>query len=188
MTKERNPMRSLIAIRMADEGIPFCAIKRVLQMTEEDLKDDIDYAIYTGKLDGKPPYDWPKDSTRLNRRPVSKKLFSDETSYLMLANAFGITPSQAKLFEQLLRHEVVTKGMLYSVLSTDAGIKIIDVYMFYLRKRLQKLHPQITIKTVWGIGYSLEKSSAEYIRAHIDALYQIPVLGEEENARIPRYA
>lgn len=187
MTNERNPIRTSIAIRMADEGIPFRAIQRVLQMEEEDLRDDIDLALYRGVLTAAPPHDWPRDSTRLNRRPIAQPLISYEERCLYIANALGLSGQQSRLMEQLLRHATVTKGLMYAALATEGDPKIVDVQICKMRERLRKPHPSIIINTIWGVGYSLASESAAYINKLIKDTYEIPLAGED-NAQISRHA
>ena len=182
MSSDRSPIRTGIAIRMADEGIPFRAIQRVLQMQEEDLRDDLELAVYHGKLEAIPVFDWPRDSTRLNRRPLSSPIFSSELSYSMISSTFRLTRDQSVIFEQLLRHEVCTKGLLYAALATEGDPKIVDVHLCNIRKRLSA-HPEIEISTIWGVGYSMPRTSASYAKRLIQSRFEIPVT-ESDDAKV----
>lgn len=182
MSRDRSPIRTGIAIRMADEGIPFRAIQRVLQMPEDELRDDLELAVYHGKLEAVPVFDWPRDSTRLNRRPLSAPIFSSEFSYSMISSTFGLTRDQSVLFEQLLRHEVCTKGLLYAALATEGDPKIVDVHLCNIRKRVAN-HKEIEIHTIWGIGYSMPRVSASYAKRLIQSRFEILVT-ESDDAQV----
>lgn len=68
-----------------------------------------------------------------------------------------LTKTEEKVFKLLLVHPVITKDFIYSSLYRDEGIvpgiKVIDVYICRLRRKL--VHRGVHIDTVRERGYSL---------------------------------
>lgn len=54
------------------------------------------------------------------------------------------------------RHDRSTKG--------EPAIKTVDVWIFRIRRKLTRVAP-VTIANHWGVGYSLDRESAERLRA-----------------------
>lgn len=70
---------------------------------------------------------------------------------------WSLTPKEAAMLSHLTTREIASKESLYGVLYSGSleqpDIKIIDVFICKLRK---KLSPHgVEVKTVWGRGYSL---------------------------------
>lgn len=80
---------------------------------------------------------------------------------------FGFTGSEARVFGILMKRDVATKEMvmhgLYSTRADDdVEIKIVDVFVCKMRKKLQ-VH-DIPIETVWGQGYRLKPETKDKVR------------------------
>ncbi|MDF2809344.1 MAG: winged helix family transcriptional regulator [Microvirga sp.] len=74
-----------------------------------------------------------------------------------------LTRSEACVFGVLLRREIATKDAVMAALyrstaKDEAELKIVDVFICKMRKKLRPFG--ITIITRWGTGYSLEDRTA----------------------------
>lgn len=70
-----------------------------------------------------------------------------------------LTPSEAKVFSHLTTREVVSKQSIMLAMYSDRidvepEIKIVDVFICKLRKKLQRFGVEIV--TMWGHGYGLK--------------------------------
>lgn len=75
-----------------------------------------------------------------------------------------LTGSETKVFGRLLRGGLTTKDALMATLYRDgakdeAEIKIVDVFICKLRKKLKPFG--LEILTVWGAGYQMSPASKE---------------------------
>lgn len=75
-----------------------------------------------------------------------------------------LTGSEVKVFGRLLKGGAVTKDALMACLYRDAAkdeaeIKIVDVFVCKLRKKLKPFG--LEIATIWGIGYQMPAASKE---------------------------
>lgn len=75
---------------------------------------------------------------------------------------FRLTGTETKMFGRLLRGGVVTKDAFMAILYRDfakdeAEIKIVDVFICKLRKKLKPFGLEIT--TRWGTGYEMPADS-----------------------------
>lgn len=73
-----------------------------------------------------------------------------------------LTPKEFKLFEFLVRSKgkVVTKAEIIQHvwdINFDTGTNVVEVYMNYLRKKVDKDFPQKLIQTRFGIGYLVQE-------------------------------
>ncbi len=76
----------------------------------------------------------------------------------------GLTGQEAALFGMLLKRDIVTKEAamtgLYGTRTGGGGdvqIKIVDVFICKLRKKLRRF--DIEVETVWGRGYAMPATS-----------------------------
>jgi two-component system cell cycle response regulator CtrA len=81
---------------------------------------------------------------------------------------FGLTGHEAGVFGVLMAREIATKDMVmaavYRSLSKDeAEIKIVDVFICKIRKKLRPF--DIVIDTVWGQGYRIAPLMKDKIRS-----------------------
>lgn len=81
-----------------------------------------------------------------------------------------LTPHEARVLGVLLAREVATKDAIMAALYRDAGkdeaeIKIVDVFVCKLRKKLRPLG--FSIETLWGRGYFLKPETKAAVEARI---------------------
>lgn len=86
---------------------------------------------------------------------------------------FGLTGQEAKLFGALLKRDIITKEAAMSVLyglrpdgDEEVEIKIIDVFVCKIRKKLEKF--EIGIETVWGRGYRMSAEAKVKAQSYLD--------------------
>lgn len=158
------------AIRLADEGIPVRAIARSLKVPSSDVYEMLRDALLSGELLEMPKDDWPIGSSRGSRSAFNgTPLENEEALQFACARCFRATRLEAAILAVLLRRNEVTKHQLHLVIeqmrpgenreATDP--KMVDVIICHLRKKLRPDHINLTIKTVWGIGYLIPHSDRE---------------------------
>ncbi len=83
----------------------------------------------------------------------------------MIPLSFRLTASERRVLAALYRREICTKDMLHLASSKgehpETGLKIVDVYICKLRRKL-KPHG-LGIETIWGQGYRLATGTREEI-------------------------
>lgn len=155
-------------VRLADEGVPICAISRAAKLPSEIVRRVVNMALESGDLLQRPQDDWPSSSKRTNRLPALIK--RDENLELDCISVFGFTPLCGHIFALFLRRENVTKDAVYQVIQdrrmmrgSDPGdftnFKITDVLICHIRKKIKR--HQFKIITVRGRGYHMEKEHRE---------------------------
>jgi two-component system cell cycle response regulator CtrA len=79
---------------------------------------------------------------------------------------FGLTRREEMVLGTLLRRERLSKEQIMTVMYSDRisvpDIRILDVYVCRLRKKLKPF--EIEIRTMWGIGYALPPASKAIIK------------------------
>lgn len=156
--------RHLVAIQMADEGIPVLAIARSTNIPSSDLYDLFRDAKLDGRLVDIPPNDWPPGQSRATRIiSITSPLHNEDNMRIACVRQFKTSRLEASMLMQLLRREHATKQQLHAVVEAnraspctkdETDIKMVDVIICKLRKKLL-LH-NIAIETVWGIGYLIK--------------------------------
>ena len=75
---------------------------------------------------------------------------------------WGLTSTEAKVFAHLASRDMVTRqsvmAALYSDRPEEPAMKITDVFICKLRRKLKPFG--VSIATVWGRGWSLERTGA----------------------------
>lgn len=86
---------------------------------------------------------------------------------------FALTGSEAKILSMLVQRGLASKEQLLIACTNDVTgnkvpeIKIVDVYICKIRKKLERFG--IVIETVWGRGYSLDAENRAKVNAYLDA-------------------
>lgn len=155
-----DPASSVIAVRLADEGIPVRAIARATRLQSEDVYTILRDALASGQIVELPKDDWPPGSRRNERTAFNGTPFEDDdTLKFACALFFKVTRLEAAILGVLIKRNEVTKAQLHLVIEQnrpsegreETDPKMVDVVICHLRK---KLNPsKLVIKTVWGIGY-----------------------------------
>jgi hypothetical protein len=153
----------VVAIRLADEGVPVRAISRAFLLTIEEVREVLEGARDRGTILSVPREDWPPGTRRDERSPTTPPLeLEDEHITLLAQRTFHITATEARMLIALLRRPALTKNMLHQATARYVGeelataIKIVDVFVCKMRK---KLPPSIAIETQWGTGYFIPPES-----------------------------
>lgn len=73
------------------------------------------------------------------------------------------------LFNMLFEADgkIVRKSALHAIICPDAQIKLIDVLICNIRKKLKENNVSVDIKTEWGVGFSLTKESISFLKTRI---------------------
>jgi hypothetical protein len=61
------PQLSEVAIRLADEGVPLCAIARATRIPSDELREQLRAAQEDGRLISQPAHDWPPHDAKPRR-------------------------------------------------------------------------------------------------------------------------
>lgn len=86
------------------------------------------------------------------------ELTGESGELLAICDRFGLTMSEGAVLRCLMARPGVclTKEALHlAACREDVGIKIIDVYICKIRRKLLNVDAPIWIETVWGYGYKL---------------------------------
>lgn len=169
-----------VAIRLVDEGVPIVAVARALRVDSDVVREFLEIAIADGRLLAVTRDDWPPGVSRADRKPDRQTQPDEDRFPLLCVRAFHLTAKEARLLSALLRRSECTKeqllGFLYDANEDVPEIKIIDVFVCKVRKKLANF--AIDIKTIWGRGYfitSEHRAAAIHILEQFDAS-QAPVV------------
>jgi DNA-binding response OmpR family regulator len=83
-----------------------------------------------------------------------------ERSVTRAGKSIGMTPKEFSLLEYLMRNtgRCVTRAMIVEHvwnLSFDTMTNVVDVYINYVRKKVDQSHEKKLIHTVRGVGYQI---------------------------------
>jgi hypothetical protein len=138
-----------IAIRLAGEGVPLCAIARAIRVPSGELRQQLEAARLDGRLADLPPVDW-------DRRPP--RPCDHDRQALAVRMIFGATPAETALLLTLMRCGSVAKQRF-------SAPESVTVQIHHLRKRLAPFGIQII--SIWGHGYALADGDRERLLAMI---------------------
>src|ERR1700721_563655 len=164
MDATADPTIFAAAIALADEGIPVRAIARSLKIPGEDVYDLLNEAISEGRLFELPKDDWPPGKKRSQRAQTENTILSrdDEALRMGCSSCFKLTRLQSAVFVALLRRPELSKEHIHNAIeairtgaNAPTDLKMVDVVVCHIRKKLTAIDKDWTISTVWGIGYSL---------------------------------
>jgi hypothetical protein len=138
-----------IAIHLAAEGVPLCAIARATRIPSAELREQLEAAREEGWLIELPCHDWPPGLPAWHpRSPARRGLAGDRDQQAMALRAlFGTTRSEGRLLIALLQADSVCKDRF-------ATRDVVNVHVHNLRRRLAPFG--ITIATEHGYGYRLK--------------------------------
>lgn len=152
---------SIVAIRLADEGIPVRAIARAIHLPSDEVYDVLREAILQGTIVDMPRDDWPPGTSRHQRVVTNGTIFDDEDVLKgHCARFFKASPLEAAILAHLLKRDQSSKQQLHAVVENNrpgdrnkeqTDPKMVDVMICKLRKKI-RLH-EILIETMWGTGY-----------------------------------
>lgn len=150
-------------VRMAAEGIPLLAIKRITQAETQIVSQAIDEAVREGLLVKRPLLDWEGEG----RPPPLMRDFNlpeiDSTA-TSLRLAMKMPPSVAKFVAGLAIHGYLSKSELARMVlrSQASDSKIVDVYAHKIRKM------GIELRTLWGAGYAMDDEQRATLMGLVD--------------------
>lgn len=185
LDKSRSRMWQNVIVRLADEGVPVRPIVRALLMEYQTVRDTIRDAHERGLITVIPRDEWPQGTRRDERLPDTVPMeFEDEHLNMLVIRRFGLTASEARMFTALLRRPEMTKAQLHKNTQGHEGgthkdpteLKIVDVFICKLRKKLDKLPTPIIIDTIWGKGYALSSAmkAKTYALLEINPIHPLP--------------
>ena len=125
----------------------------------------------TAGCSSSPCDDWPPGCPKDQRALQISRMVREnrEALHLVAMQLFCLTPSGARVLVKLLENDHVSREALHIALSrtTDpaSDIKIVDVAICSMRKRLEKFG--IEIMTLWAYGFQL---SSEHRRRAMDLI------------------
>jgi DNA-binding response OmpR family regulator len=161
---------SEIAIALADEGVPVRAIARSIKTPGEDVYELLRDAVEAGRLFELPRDDWPPKTKRSQRAQTQNTVLSrdDEALRMGCSSRFKMTRLQAAVFVALLRRPELSKEHIHNAIeairpqaNAPTDLKMVDVVICHIRKKLKIIDKEFNIVTVWGIGYSLLPATRE---------------------------
>jgi len=137
-------------VRLADEGVPLCAIARATGTPSDLVREQLTQARDDGRLLDLPKEDWPPGFPRDQRALQLSRLAATDRDSLVLAvkQIFGLTLTETELFLTLLQSPVIRREFSASNLTS--------VHIHHLRRRLAAHGIEVT--TLWGYGYQLPEA------------------------------
>ncbi len=160
----------VVAVRLADEGIPVRAIARVVHLPSSEVYDLLRDAIASGVIVELPKDDWPPGSNRNQRGNLQgTPLEQEEALKIACTRFFKCTPLEAAILATLLRRDQATKDQLHNVVENNrpgdrakgaTDPKMVDVMICKLRKKIRP--HDILIETMWGTGYLIPPRMREH--------------------------
>ena len=101
---------------------------------------------------------------RVDRALTAPPLRSNDESSLVAICCLllKLAPIESRAFVKLVKHDHVTREELHAAISHDTEIKIVDVVIYRLRRKLAR--HRIEIHTIRKLGYRLHKNARDKIR------------------------
>ncbi len=169
--------------RAADEGIPVSAIARIFALPFDEVYEELELQLASGKIVEIPASDWPPTARRRDRLPHWKEGRSDADLRYALQRVLHLTALEAGFIGAMVKVENADKTLLHNVIeqqrlmrqgapndrdSTDP--KMVDVIICKLRKKLKTLDARLgnAIVTIWGGGYYLEPAAKAVLMELLD--------------------
>lgn len=146
---------------------------QVIMLTAKDTTPDVVHGLSLGADDYiKKPFDIDELLSRIKTRLKQKRLeyeslsiadleFNPRTMIVTRANkTINLTPQEIKILEYLLANKgnVLSREMILSRLwktNPDIETRVVDVYIGYLRKKIDAPFKQKLIHSVRGFGYKI---------------------------------
>ena len=165
----------VIAVRLADEGVPTRCIARAVAIPSHQLYEILVKARIDGRLLALPRDDWPPGCPRDQRSLQLSRQVTENHDTLMLAiqEVFDLTPLPARLMLMLVQYEQVPHARV------DVEHKSFGVHVCKMRRQL--FRHGIEIETLWGYGYKL---SPEHRRKAMEMILAVvsppPAISEQD--------
>jgi hypothetical protein len=169
MSEELNMDQTVVAQRAANEGVPVGAISRIVQKPFAFVYSTLKDALALGKIGAIPKSDWPPGSKGTERMPTVPRTYNVEDMEFHCRKVFKLTLLEAGFMTVLLRYDCADKERLHSVVEAQrlrrqqrpndmhiTDMKIVDVIVCKLRKKLRDTNPEVVLTTSWGRGYFFE--------------------------------
>lgn len=169
-----------VIVAMANEGIPVCAIARVVNAPSSEIYEALHEAKDIGAIADIPRPDWPPGTRVVDRLP-SVSLPTDDDLAFLCKQTFKLTGLEAAFLVSMLKHRKVEKNQLHNIVeqkrmtrgsqpndrdATDP--KMVDVMICKLRKKLKLVDKDLRIETIWGGGYFIGSDMKPRIIAHVN--------------------
>ena len=159
------PLQAVL-IRLADEGMPVCAIARSVQLASANVRSALAEAQEEGRLLDMPRDDWPPNVERHSRLPAFLRSGQDEEALILhIVNHFDVQRMGAVLLLQFIKRGTCNREQLHLAMkargrdrNAKTSPKIVDVVICALRERLKLVlgvDPKKVIVTVWCCGYTM---------------------------------
>lgn len=165
LTPELTPL----AVRAAVEGIPVRAISRILGQPSDVVYATLHEQHIMGRLVELPRADWPPTARAADHLPQMKVKPSDDDILFACRRQLKLTSLEAGFLVVLLKHDRAEKAKLHHVIEQQrqarstrpdtmelTDLKMVDVMICKLRKKMRDLDPRFVIETVWGGGYYVD--------------------------------
>lgn len=192
------PTMDEVVARLADEGLPICAIARSLKVPSQSIRDVLRSALEDGTIVEYPREDWPPGLKRNSFGvPLDNFVSNEDELRLACCRYFGTTHQQAIVLATLLKRPEATKEQLHAAVerarSSDKAKthpKLVDVLICHLRRKLRPWAKEWygserykIIRTMWGTGYMVEaKERIQIVKALNDFMRQASNLSEVAEA------
>lgn len=100
----------------------------------------------------------------MEERGIAKHLAEERKKSVFYVHPIHdkLTRMESNLLDMLASNpgHCFTKQYLHDTcLNADTEIKIVDVFICKIRKKLKKFLPDVSIRTIWGVGYAIEGES-----------------------------
>lgn len=173
-----------IAIALADEGVPVCAIARSIRHPSDEVRIALREAIDEGRIVEMPRDDWPPAMRRAERVPSGSQVHTDDQLATYCRRLFSLTQLEATVLVPLLKRDEASKQMLHAAIQSaraarahadveETDPKMVDVVVHKIRKKLKESQNRvgavIEIKTLWAKGYFIERATRRVVFEMLDA-------------------
>jgi len=150
----------------ANEGIPVAACARIFQYPLEVVYDILKDHRAQGNIAELPRPDWTPGSKKLDHQPEG---LSNTDLEFNCTKVFRLTRLESAFLLSLLRYSYLEKTRLHAIVEHQRAtratqpdemevtdIKMVDVMICKLRKKLKSADDGFIIKTLWGKGYYID--------------------------------
>jgi hypothetical protein len=155
------PPMDVLAVRLADEGVPLRAIARATSVAAEDIREQLYKAKYDGRLVALPSEDWPPGFPRDQRALELSRLMSKNQRLMQqkVAELFHLTPTETKLLLALVELTMLPRER------DDMSCNTLYVHICRLQSKLKVFG--VMIDRVWGWGYRLQGRNQDIVTSLI---------------------
>ena len=184
MSEELTTDQEGIAHRSANEGIPVGAIARIVQKPFGAIHECLRQAFAVGRISTIPKSDWPPGGKWDTRTPTVPRAYNADDLEFHCRKVFKLTLLEAGFMTALLRYDCANKERLHQVVEGQrmkrqqrpdklelTDMKIVDVIVCKMRKKLRETDPEVVLTTSWGKGYYFEPAIKDRIFKLIGGIY-----------------